>query len=67
MNHAGLIPLQQLLDALDELDKRRVLRHGAPPGDLLPHAVQIAGRRAVSKDAPFVQLIERIEELLQRD
>jgi hypothetical protein len=28
---------------------------------------QIAGRRAVSKDAPFAQLIERIEELLKRD
>ena len=39
----------------------------ATTGDLNRMRKQIAGRRAVSKDAPFVQLIERIEELLQRD
>ena len=39
----------------------------ATTGDLNRMRKQIAGRRAVSKDAPFAQLIERIEELLKRD
>ena len=37
----------------------------ATTGDLNRMRKQIAGRRAVSKDAPFAQLIERIEELLK--
>ncbi len=39
----------------------------ATTGDLNRMKKQIAGRRAVSKDAPFAQLIERIEELLKTD
>lgn len=39
----------------------------ATTGDLNRMKKQIAGRRAVSKDAPFAQLVERIEELLKRD
>ena len=39
----------------------------ATTGDLNRMKKQIAGRRAVSKDAPFAQLIERIEELLKKD
>lgn len=39
----------------------------ATTGDLNRMRKQIAGRRAVSKDAPFAQLVERIEELLKRD
>ena len=39
----------------------------ATTGDLNRMKKQIAGRRAVSKDAPFAQLVERIEELLNRD
>ena len=39
----------------------------ATTGDLNRMKKQIAGRRAVSKDAPFVQLVERIEELLKKD
>lgn len=38
----------------------------ATSGDLNRMRKQIAGRRAVSKDAPFAQLIERIEELLKK-
>jgi CheY-like chemotaxis protein len=37
----------------------------ATTGDLNRIRKQIAGRRAVSKDAPFAQLVERIEELLK--
>lgn len=39
----------------------------ATPGDLNRMKKQIAGRRAVSKDAPFAQLVERIEELVKAD
>ena len=39
----------------------------ATTGDLNRMRKQIAGRRAVSKDAPFAQLVERIEELLKAD
>lgn len=39
----------------------------ATTGDLNRMKKQIAGRRAVSKGAPFAQLVERIEELLKRD
>jgi CheY-like chemotaxis protein len=39
----------------------------ATTGDLNRMKKQIAGRRAVSKDAPFAQLIERIEELVKTD
>ena len=39
----------------------------ATTGDLNRMRKQIAGRRAVSKGAPFAQLIERIEELLNTD
>jgi putative two-component system response regulator len=39
----------------------------ATTGDLNRMRKQIAGRRAVSKDAPFAQLVERIEELLKTD
>jgi CheY-like chemotaxis protein len=37
----------------------------ATSGDLNRMRKQMAGRRAVSKDAPIAQLIERIEELLK--
>jgi two-component system, sensor histidine kinase and response regulator len=37
----------------------------ASPGDLNRMRKQIAGRRAVSKGAPFDELIARIEELLK--
>ncbi len=37
----------------------------ASSGDLNRMKSQIAGRRAVSKDAPFAQLVERIQELLK--
>jgi CheY-like chemotaxis protein len=37
----------------------------ATSGDLNRMKSQIAGRRAVSKDAPFALLVERIEELLK--
>jgi CheY-like chemotaxis protein len=37
----------------------------ATSGDLTRMQKQIAGRRAVSKDAPFAQLLARIEELLK--
>lgn len=37
----------------------------ATSGDVNRMRNQIAGRRAVSKDAPFAQLIGRIEELLK--
>jgi len=39
----------------------------ATSSDLMRMRKQIAGRRAVSKDAPFDQLIARIEELLKVD
>lgn len=39
----------------------------ATTADLNRMKKQIAGRRAVSKGAPFAQLVERIEELLNRD
>ena len=39
----------------------------ATTGDLQRMRKQIAGRRAISKDAPFDQLIQRIEELLKVD
>jgi CheY-like chemotaxis protein len=39
----------------------------ATSGDLNRMHKQIAGRRAVSKDSPFEQLIARIEELLKVD
>jgi CheY-like chemotaxis protein len=37
----------------------------ATSGDLNRMQKQIAGRRAVAKDAPFEQLVARIEELLK--
>jgi CheY-like chemotaxis protein len=37
----------------------------ATSGDLNRMQKQIAGRRAISKDAPFNQLVARIEELLK--
>ena len=37
----------------------------ATTGDMNRMGKQIAGRRAVSKDAPFEQLVARIEELLK--
>jgi CheY-like chemotaxis protein len=37
----------------------------ATSGDLSRMRKQLAGRRAVSKDAPLAQLIERIEELIK--
>ena len=39
----------------------------ATSGDLNRMKKQIAGRRAISKDAPFDQLLARIEELLKVD
>jgi CheY-like chemotaxis protein len=39
----------------------------ATSGDLNRMHKQLAGRRAVSKDAPHAQLIARIEELLKKD
>ena len=39
----------------------------ATSGDLNRMRKQLAGRRAVSKDAPFAELIARIEELLKKD
>jgi CheY-like chemotaxis protein len=39
----------------------------ATSGDLNRMRKQLAGRRAVSKDAPLDQLIARIEELLKKD
>ena len=39
----------------------------ATSGDLNRMQKQIAGRRAISKDAPLAQLIARIEELLKTD
>src|SRR5262245_2683649 len=39
----------------------------ASPGDLNRMHKQIAGRRAVSKGAPFEELIARIEEMLKVD
>ena len=38
----------------------------ASTGDLNRMGKQIAGRRAVSKDAPFEQLVARIEEMLNK-
>ena len=39
----------------------------ATSGDLNRMRKQLAGRRAVSKDAPLAQLIARIEELIKLD
>ena len=39
----------------------------ATSGDLNRMRKQMAGRRAVSKDAPLAQLIARIEELLKKE
>jgi CheY-like chemotaxis protein len=39
----------------------------ATSGDLSRMRKQLAGRRAVSKDAPLAQLIQRIEELIKVD
>jgi len=39
----------------------------ATSGDLNRMRKQLAGRRAVSKDAPLAQLVARIEELLKRE
>ena len=39
----------------------------ATSGDLNRMRKQLAGRRAVSKDAPLAQLIARIEELLKKE